>query len=291
MNARPTAISVKPDSIPAELKALKAWVLWRYEWVETKWTKVPFQVGGASKARSTDPATWGIYQDALRRYQRGGFDGIGFVLDPQIGIAGIDLDHCLGESTAVWAIKIMLQLDSYTEVSPSGTGLRILVKAELPPGGRKKDSIEMYDRARYLTITGHHRIGTPQTIEQRQEALAALHTRVFAQEAKPQPKRIYSDARTQLADNDLLEKAFRARNGEKIRALYAGKYDHESQSQADMALCSALSFYSDDAAQIDRLFRSSSLYRDKWDERHFADGRTYGEATVEKSLRRIKGAA
>jgi primase-polymerase (primpol)-like protein len=88
-----------------------------------------------------------------------------------------------------------------------------------------------------------------------------------------------------LSDAELLEKAFRAKNGAKVKALYSGDIGgYQSQSSADMALCNELAFYSADPNQIDRLFRSSGLYREKWDERHYADGRTYGEGTVEKSL-------
>jgi primase-polymerase (primpol)-like protein len=284
MTARPVALIPKPDAIPGEIKSFRAWVVWRYEWIKQKWTKVPYPtVGGSIKASSTDPSTWGTFSDAIDRYGRGEFDGIGFVLDPKNEIAGVDLDHCVGESTAVWAMKIMFQLDSYTELSPSGTGLRILLKGAIPPGGRKKNSIEMYDSARYLTITGHHRARTPLTIESRQEAITALHTRVFAEEPGPRLRRIHSETRLQLTDNELLEKALRAPNGHKIKALYGGDWSgYFSQSQADLALCDLLGFYTRDDQQLDRLIRSSGLYREKWDERR-GDG-TYGQRTIAKAL-------
>lgn len=283
--SRPTALTVKADSIPAELKSLRAWVIWRFDLAGDKWTKVPYRTDGAIKASTTDRSTWGTFGGAMDRYGRGDFDGIGFVLDPQNGIAGVDLDHCVGESIVVWAMKIMLQLNSYAELSPSGTGLRILIKGAIPPGGRKRNSIELYDSARYLTITGHHRAGTPATIEPRQEVITALHSRVFAKEPEPQPRPIRSETKIQLADSELLDKAFRARNGDKVRALYDGAAVYESQSQADLALCSALRFYTDDASQIDRLFRSSKLFREKWDERHYGDGRTYGQGTISKAMK------
>ncbi|MDP2603400.1 MAG: hypothetical protein Q8S00_12520 [Deltaproteobacteria bacterium] len=284
MNAteKPTALVVKPDLIPAEIKSIIAWVVWRYEWAYEKWTKVPYRTGGAINASSTDPSTWGKFDSAIERYPKG-FDGIGFMLSKEQGIMGVDLDHCVGEATKPWALAIIFQLNTYTEFSPSGTGLRILLKGTLPPNGRKKDAIEMYDSARYLTITGHHRAGLPHTIENRAEEIQAFHQRVFA---KPQAVKPRRENISTVSDGELLEKAFRARNGAKVKALYDGSVDgYGSHSSADMALCNELAFYSSDQSQIDRLFRASRLYREKWDERHFADGRTYGEATIEKSMR------
>jgi primase-polymerase (primpol)-like protein len=283
---KPIALKPTFDAIPAEIKHIAAWVVWRYEFVGDKWTKVPYRADGAGRASSTDPATWSTFQGAVDRYQRGGVDGIGFVLDPQNEIAGVDLDHCVTESTAVWAAKIMFQLDSYAELSPSGTGLRILLKGTIPPGRRKTDRIEMYDRARYLTITGHHRSGTPQTIEPRQEQIAALHAHVFAPEPPPKRLSIYSAMRPQLADRELLERAFRAANGDKVKRLFDGDLSlhNDDWSRADLALCAELGYYTTDAAQVDRLFRASKLFREKWDEKHFGDGRTYGEGTILKAL-------
>ena len=285
---KPTALSVEPENIPAELQALRQWVCWRYEWKDEKWTKVPYRTDGESPASTTKAATWGGYPEAVRTYFLGdcGVDGIGFVLSADDGFVGVDLDHCvIDRKVSIWALKIIFELESYTELSPSGTGLRIFLKGKLPPGGRKRGPIEMYDSGRYLTITGHHRAKTPLTIESRQDGIAALHSRVFAPEPKPQPNHYHSKPELELSDSELLERAFRARNGDKVKALYEGDAaSYESKSQADLAFCSQLRFYTDDAAQIDRLFRASKLFREKWDERHYGDGRTYGEGTISKVM-------
>jgi primase-polymerase (primpol)-like protein len=84
---------------------------------------------------------------------------VGFVVTATHPFAGVDLDHCRDPETgkvALWAADIIRRLDSYTEVTPSGAGVRIWVRATLPPGGRKKGRIELYDRDRYFTITGAH---------------------------------------------------------------------------------------------------------------------------------------
>jgi putative DNA primase/helicase len=288
--SRPTALRVSPDAIPAELKAIRAWVTWRYEQASEKWTKVPYRNDGKTKASSTDPETWGSFDHALERYQRGGVDGIGFVLSKPHEVVGVDLDHCGDEKRklAPWALKIIFELESYTEFSPSGTGIRIFLKASVPAGGRKKGNIEIYDSARYLTVTGCHRVGMPYTIEARQHALDALHRRVFEEtkNERSAPKR-ETERRPRLEDDEILHKAFNARNGHKAKALYSGDIGgYPSQSEADLALCALLAFYTEDPMQVDRLFRASALYREKWDVCHHGDGRSYGGATIAKALAR-----
>jgi primase-polymerase (primpol)-like protein len=285
---RPPALLVEPENIPDALKAVPHWVCWQYlDDDKGKFTKVPFEPSGDLPASSTDPLTWGEFAEAVRTYSRGeyGMDGIGFVLSGQDGFIGVDLDHCVNEQRKIWpwALKIIFELESYTEFSPSGSGVRIFLKGKLPPGGRKKGAIEMYETARYLTVTGRHYPMSPRTIEQRQEAIETLHVRVFAEQHKPE--RLAKNFRLELNDSDLLKKAFAARNGAKIKALYDGSISsYPSRSEADLALCSGLAFYTSDQAQLDRLFRSSALFRNKWDERHFADGRTYGEVTISKVI-------
>jgi len=278
---KPVPLTPKPEAISAELKLLRAWVTWRYELRDGVWTKVPYQTDGLRRAKPNDPSTWGSFDSAIERYPRG-VGGVGFMLSKEHGYVGVDLDHCVGERTKPWALAIMFELNSYTELSPSGTGLRILLKGNLPPNGRKKSAIEMYDSSRYLSITGHHRAGLPQTIENRAEEVRALHERVFtAPKVIVKPRR---ETPITLSDSELLEKMFRARNGANIKALYSGDVGGRGRSEADMALCGHLAWYSKEAAQIDRIFRGSGLMRDKWDECHFADGRTYGAATISKVL-------
>lgn len=156
-------IAPSAASIPPELKATPHWVAWRYEQRidkktgELKPTKVPVNPRTGRNASSTDPRTWGTFEQAWSRYERDALDGVGFVVTQDAGIVGIDVDHCRDPETGVIddeALAIVREVDSYTEMSPSGTGIRIFARGTLPNGWRKRGRVEMYDRARYLTVTG-----------------------------------------------------------------------------------------------------------------------------------------
>jgi putative DNA primase/helicase len=290
---KPQALPVQADSIPVELRVRCQWVLWRYEYrPESKslWTKVPYQVNG-QRASSTNPDTWATSEAAvealLQHPER--FDGAGFVLSPNDPFIGVDLDHCRDTpdgSIEPWAKDIIERLHSYTEVTPSGTGIRIFLQGQLPPEGRKKGNFEVYEEVRFLTITGHHLEGTPLEIHERQAELEGIHKEQFSQPQKeiPTPAAHAGDA---WADDYVLDRMFKAKNGDKARRLWNGDWsDYRSQSEADQALCNMLSFWTNrNPARIDEMFRKSGLYRKKWDERHFSDGRTYGQATTETAVR------
>jgi putative DNA primase/helicase len=187
MNNQPAALPVRPENVPEVLKALPRWVVWHYEEEvdeetgEVDWVKPPLRAGGGP-ASNTNPKTWATFPEALAAYERGGLDGIGFVLHRKEGetggLVGIYLDHCYDAANganAPWAWEIVKTLNTYTEVSPSGEGLRLFVFGDLPPAGRKKGDYENYQAGRYVTITGQRLDGTPPTIEHRQAELEAVH--------------------------------------------------------------------------------------------------------------------
>jgi putative DNA primase/helicase len=163
--------------------------------------------------------------------------------------------------------------------------VHIIVKATLPPAGRKNDKIEMYESGRFFTVTGEHIGGTPSTIAARQTELTALHARIFG--AKEHAKQTNANGKAHtVSDEEILTLARRAKNSDLFTRLFCGDWTgYPSQSEADQALCNLLVFWSgNDPVRIDRLFRQSGLYRKKWDEKHFSGGKTYGEATIETAL-------
>jgi putative DNA primase/helicase len=208
--------------------------------------------------------------------------GVGFVFAEDDPFAGIDLDHCRDSETgavAPWAQKIVDALDSYTEVSPSGTGLHIFVKATLPGRNNRKGPVEMYESRRYFTLTGNHLEGTPAEIHERQDVLERLYRHIFKDE-KPVDETNGHRTRTgslDVGDEDLLALARRAKNGEKFSRLWKGDTSDYAgdESRADLALCSLLAFWTEgDTVRMDHLFRQSGLYRDKWN-RHDYRERTF----------------
>jgi RecA-family ATPase len=165
----------------AELAEIQRWVCWKLERRKDKITKPPYRVGGREKADSTDPSTWSPFEAAWQSaFVAGDATGIGLVLVEDDDLMGADLDHCIHESGVVmpWARIVVRKLNSYTERSPSGTGLRVFFRSARgqdwgsengkPKGGRKvrlqDGHLELYRFERYLTVTGAHLEDTPETI-------------------------------------------------------------------------------------------------------------------------------
>jgi RecA-family ATPase len=188
------------------------WLAWREEETANgRSTKVPYAVTGSRKGSSTDPATWGTHDQAASRARRlddGRKVGCGIVLGDlgrDLHIAGIDLDSSLDDSGALagWAEQIIDVLDSYSETSPSGRGLKAffyieaddvrwfldLIGVDAGMWGTKRGipglsgadhgpGVEIYCAGRYFTVTGqlwstdHPRIVTLD--RERLEALAVL---------------------------------------------------------------------------------------------------------------------
>ncbi len=293
---RRTKLPPSVDTIPRPLQDIPHWVVGRLVKVmvvvkgkeEERFKKVPYQARlHTQKADPTKPKTWSSFEEALQAYHKHKFNGIGFVFSKDDPFAGVDLDKCRNTASGElesWAQQIMEYLNSYTEVSPSGTGVHVLVQGTLPPGRRKKGQVEMYDQVRFFCMTGDHLTSTPTTIELRQAELEGLHAQVFGCAKKsdsshgptPHPNKT-------LDDKEVMAKVKGTKKGE---ALWSGDFSQfPSQSEADMALCGQLARLTNgDAQQIDQLFRQSALMRPKWDERHDADGHTYGAMTIANAV-------
>lgn len=271
---------------PAELTQRPQWVAWRFEQRknEPKPTKVPVNARTGQLASTTDPSTWSTYLEALAYLETGHADGIGYVLSADDPYVGLDLDACRNVDTGVvepWALSIVRRMKSYTEISPSQTGLRIFILGTLPPFGRRKGHIEVYAQKRFLTITGWRYLGAPGAIYNRQDELVRWHAEVFGERAAPVPVAPSVPREPNaLADAELLDKAQHASNGATFWALWNGDWSaYHSQSEADLALCDFLAFWTGpDPGRIDLLFRLSGLWREKWERDD------YRTATISKAL-------
>ena len=243
------------------------------------------------RAETNRPETFRDFKTAITAADK--YDGIGFLVGDNI--CALDLDDCFEKNGNLKPVaKNVAELFSgaYMEKSPSGKGLRILFMA---PGyvynktkyyiNNRKLGLEVYVAGatnRFVTLTGNvYRNGD---VPDKIKALQTMLDKYMRRPALIQKQISETEARSYLSDESIIEKASTAANGEKFKALWGGDVSsHASPSEADMALCSILAFWCGrDTEQMDRLFRQSSLMREKWD--RLQSGSTYGQITIEKAI-------
>jgi hypothetical protein len=300
MTNLPTGLAL--DRIPVSLRTCPQWVGWRYITRGGKQTKAPVSPLGSGLADSTSADTWGTFDQAVAACQTDNtLAGIGFVFTADDPYCGVDLDNCIDDQGKLkpWAEVFVCQLNSYCEISPSGDGVKVFLKANKPSRRCRKKyedgEVEIYDRDRFFTVTGRQLDGTASEVNVRQEALDGVYHTVFgddescggvadAKPAAPAPQ----GAGVSLDDDEIIRLAStKPKTGAKFQSLWDGNWnDHyNSASEADSSVVFSLAYYSKDASQLDRLFRCSGLMRPKWDEMHGAE--TYGEITIDKALRKV----
>lgn len=246
------------DNIPTELKLLNQWCVWKYEDIgAAKPTKVPYNPLTGYRASTDNPKTWCSYDEAVTGYASGLYDGIGFIFSNSDPYTFIDLDSPNGSQLALdRQIKIFKEFDSYSEVSPSGQGLHIIIKGQIPVG-RKRSFIEIYSTGRYATFTGnvHHNV----PIAERQNLLMQLYEQMGS--SIPQTMLFTGDANERQTDKEVIEQASNASNRDKFNQLNSGEWQtlYQSQSEADFAFIDIIAFYTQNRNQISRIFRNSKL--------------------------------
>lgn len=282
-------------SFPQELKDRKQWVCWRLEPDNDggKPRKMPVNPVTGKGAMSNNPNTWTDYHTAFEAYEKYGYTGVGYVFTKDDGYVGVDIDHCYDPETGEFneaAKAIIAKKPTYAEFSPSGDGVHLYFKGKKPSGNSKnsENGVEMYESGRYFTVTGKQLEGSLDTVAENDGALAWIHdTYIKKPKKKKAKKRTSGGVPAEMTDEELIEKAKASEDGEAFAALLEGNWQgaFQSQSEADMAFCRKLAFWSGkNREQMERIFRSSGLYRQKWDEKHHADGATYGEETLDKAF-------
>lgn len=280
-------------NIPQELKNNASFCVWKLEKRRGKPTKVPYNPRTGQLAKTNDPSTFADFGTAMKAYAMGGWDGIGYRVSE--GIGAIDIDHCIREDGSLndVAASILAFLpDAYFEKSPSGTGLRGFFR--LSPDfaydktvyyiNNRQHGLEVYlpgTTNRFVTVTGDEfRAGT---VTRNDEALQNLLDTFMKRKMQVSNRTV--EPCSYLTDEQVIEHASRSESGDKFKALMDGRWEegYDSQSDADMALVSILSFWCGNVEeQIDRIFRTSGLMRDKWD-RQTGD-RTYGQITIRNAV-------
>lgn len=285
-------------ALPPAMTSQDTWINWKIATRNGNETKIPICPHTEEFGATDDPDTWASYEKASELSNERDWLHLGFVFTEQDDLVGIDLDHMRDADTGEIdddAEEIINKLDSYTEISPSGEGFHIIVKGDLPRGRNRHEGVEMYEDGRFFTVTGNRLPGTEPEVKGRNGPLRVVHHQFVAEDKSAQETASQrasgggtdlSDADVSLEDEEILQKAKDSRNGKKFEALWNGiTSGYASQSEADLALCSYLAFWTGgDADQMDRLFQESGLYRPKWDKEHFSDGKTYGEATINKAI-------
>lgn len=278
----------KLNNIPETLRISRSWVCWRARPSKNgKIDKIPINPTNGKNAQSNNQKTWGNFNTALAGLGRFNLSGIGFMFG-QNEFFGVDIDHCRNKETGTisdFATEIIQTLDSYTEISPSGTGIHIICKGKIPEGERKNDKLglEMYESGRFFTITGENLDDGHIDVEERTSEIEKMHSKYLKKSEKKQDKPVTHDIN--LSDNDLVKKAISSKNGSRFEQLYRGNWQgyYSSQSQADQAFCNMLAFWcGKDLQSMDSIFRQSGLMRPKWDERH--GHATYGQITINEAI-------
>lgn len=277
--------------IPNEMKEVNRWVLWRKE----NNTKLPINARNGKMAMANNESTWNSFEFCLQMYkaQHIKSDGLGFMLGGDF--FGVDIDYKEGKEIEFENIKndILSRLFSYTETSISGKGIHIIAKGTLPKGTRRKGILEMYDSARFFALTGNV-YDNRYILYTREKEIKEIYEDYFdissplsnsytISSTKPEENNI------KLSDDEVINRALKSKNKSKFSLLWNGEWEgvYPSHSEADFAFASLLAFWTScDKGQMDRIFRSSGLMREKWDRKQI--GTTYGNIILDKAISNCK---
>lgn len=297
----PAAKGQQYAMLPAGLKQFP-FCCWKYEPRENsdKPAKVPYNPRTGARANTADPSTFVSFEAAERALVTGAYNGIGVLIAGNL--AAIDIDHCIDDNGQLSPIAddIVKRMESYTEISPSGRGLRILFR--VPPDfhfdsrryyiNNQKLRVEIYvagATVKYVTVTGRV-LTSDVSLEVRGPELEAVLEKYML---RPQPQApalapaaplASTGVQLMVADHQLIATVQQSPSGTAFMSLGRGNKSayNNDHSNADLGFCNYLAAHTDDPEQIDRIFRASKLMRPKWDEPR--GDSTYGWITIHKAI-------
>ena len=268
------------ENIPDELKREKRWCLYKIIQRDGKNTKLPLMPNG-KPAKSNDKTTWNSYEDCITSLNQNIGDGLGFMLGD--GYIGIDIDK-VSDDIFVYSMDyhaksmtadFLRGISTYTEISPSKTGLHFIGKGEVPGIRKRYKNLEIYDKDRFFTITGN-------IIKDRdRNKIINIDSELSPLYEKYMPKINVINSenkRNQITtflkdDQDILEKLFDrgyfSYTGEDLRKIYYGNYESyfNSQSEADFFMLQRLLYYTGNVEMAISFMEKSGLKREKWHKR------------------------
>lgn len=308
------------NNFPEAMKQAPNWCIWVFgEGTGHDRKKIPYNPITRQKARANNPDDWVSYAVASHIYEhakRPDQCGLGFLISDGWGFLdrdGIkeDIDKYVNYHTATSVVQTLKDVrGSYSEISSSGEGMHSIFKIAGTPnveGTKTPNSLrpklgnnELYCGKRFVALTGNYK---PLQANNSIKTLSAaefeqLHAKYIG---KSTPVRENKDnsitgGGNGLTDEQVIDIACRSKNGERFRNLYVdgvgdywlsdanGKTNFD-QSAADLALLDDLAYYTaKDPQQMDRLFRKSALMRPKWDKKHYSNGMTYGEHSIQVAI-------
>jgi len=285
---------INTENIPSDLRNRPQWVVWKYIIKNGEKTKVPCDAKTGYFASVNKPNTWSSFRESVLMYShRQEFAGIGFVMTGKEGIIGIDIDGRIDHD-------LIKRFDSYAELTPSGNGCRIFIKADVTLTDKRKPGIEIYNNLRFFTVTGNALNQTG--IEDREEEFKEFYGGIVESKSvasikdKVGFKPVQKNQSIDIDDKELLNRIFtHDKYGELHKMRYEGNipqcdYREDSKkgwipdpSKARFNLVRALSNWTDrDIDRIIRIMRTSALYSPKWDE--IRDGVPFIESDVERII-------
>ena len=270
------------NNLPSELRQNGRFCSWQYESVKGRLTKMPYRLDG-HRARSTVREDFCDFDTMIAHIGKlnQGKRTVGLGLGIFDGFCAVDIDHCVeGGKLSEMAVDIINTMDSYTEYSPSGEGIRIIFRAafDYDKGryyiNKREIGLEIYVSGctnKYVTLTGNtiRRVGVNERTAELKALLEYYMKKPEAEYKLPDDFEPHS----YLTDEQVLEKAMNGRARRFMKLYKEGDFsDYGSRSEADLALCSMLAFWcGGDTDQIDRLFRESALYREKWERDDYSE--------------------
>lgn len=302
--------------VPAELRERPQWVGWKEETRDGKPSKVPVNPRTGASAKTDDASTWSRFEAACTWFESTPYAmGIGFVFTASDPYVGVDLDNCVLQdgSLRAWAKELLDRFQTYAEVSPSGTGVKLWMRATTPESGRKFNdcpepgcTIEIYGTGRFFTLTGEVLDDEHRTIHAHDADVKELLKNLLElRESRKSMRQDNSDesastpsdpngsagysppgaALLPKEDLDLVQRIAESKGGGKFISLwkYGDAGNYASPSEADFALCSILSWWChDEPVRIERIFSAGKLARDKWERKD------YRERTIANAIKARK---